>query len=455
MLKITPLGPLLTRLRHSGTVLAAFPYSPVWLAGSLLLLISAIMVYPKAAPETNDSVVLSSPVAPAAPAPAPVTLVYDETVELPVEAVGHWQQVIIQKGDSLARIFARLDISSSELHSILQSDKKARQLTNIKPGQKINVRTNTQGQVIELSHIISPTSSFMVKREGDNFKTTVVERTPEVRVRHAHGVIENSLFLTAQEAGMPDSLIMDLVGIFGWDIDFALDIREKDRFTVLYEETYIEGEKIGNGNIIAAEFVNQGNKYHAVRYTDGVGRTDYYDENGDSVRKAFLRTPVPFSRISSRFGKRKHPVLNRLKMHKGVDYAAPTGTPVKATSDGKIIYRGRKGGYGNTIMIRHAGKYSTLYAHLSGYKRGIRNGDKVKQGQIIGYIGSTGLATGPHLHYEFRENGVVRNPLKVRLPDATPVNAEYKRDFLEKANGLFAQLNAISSSMVALNNSSN
>ncbi|MDH5437193.1 MAG: peptidoglycan DD-metalloendopeptidase family protein [Gammaproteobacteria bacterium] len=373
----------------------------------------------------------------------------DHGISKPVDV---WQQAIVKKGDSLALIFARLGIKPVQLHHIMKSGKSVRELQNIKPGQEINIRANKNGEVLELLHIISPTRSFSVKREDNTFKTQLVEREPEIRIRHAHGSIESSLFLAAQKAGIEDAMIMNLISIFGWDIDFALDIRQKDSFTVLYEDIFIEGEKVRTGNIVAAEFTNQGKKYRAVRYANAQGHTDYYDENGRSMRKAFLRTPVSYSRISSRFGKRHHPVLNRLKLHKGVDYAASRGTPVKATGSGKIVYRGWKGGYGKTIVIRHAGKYSTLYAHMSGYQRGLRNGTRVKQGQTIGYVGSTGRATGPHLHYEFRVNGAHRNPLRVRLPDANPIHRKYKQDFIEKSNGFFAQLDAISNSMVALNN---
>ena len=217
---------------------------------------------------------------------------------------------------------------------------------------------------------------------------------------------------------------MELANIFGWDIDFALDIRAGDHFTVIYEERFLNGEKIGNGPILAAEFVNQGRSYKAIRYSDAGNRSDYYSPTGLSMRKAFLRTPVDFRRISSRFGKRKHPILNRMRMHTGVDYAASRGTPIRAAGDGKVIHKGRKGGYGRTVIIQHGGRYSTLYAHMNSYRRGVYTGKRVKQGQIIGYVGSSGRATGPHLHYEFRVNGVHRNPLTVKLPSAKPINSK-------------------------------
>ena len=223
---------------------------------------------------------------------------------------------------------------------------------------------------------------------------------------------------------------MDLVAIFGWDIDFSLDIRQGDSFGIVYEELYKDGVKIRNGRILSAKFVNDGKAYKAVYYTDPSGNSDYYAPDGKSMRKAFLRSPVKFSRISSRFSnKRWHPVLSKWRSHKGVDYAAARGTPVRASGDGKISFAGRKGGYGRLVVISHGGRYTTAYGHLHRYAKGARSGRKVKQGQIIGYVGSSGLATGPHLHYEFRVNGVHRNPLTVKLPEAKPVNTAYIDNF--------------------------
>jgi murein DD-endopeptidase MepM/ murein hydrolase activator NlpD len=280
-----------------------------------------------------------------------------------------------------------------------------------------------------------------------------VHRTPERRISNASGTINSSLFVAAQKAGLPDNLTMELANIFGWDIDFALDIREGDKFTILYEELYLDGEKVENGDILAAEFINSGKIFQAIRYTDQGGNTDYYSPDGKSMRKQFLRTPVEFSRISSGFSLgRKHPVLNRIRAHKGVDYAASTGTPIKATANGKIIHRGSKGGYGNAIIIQHGTQYSTLYAHMSRYKGGLRKGSRVKQGQIIGYVGSSGLATGPHLHYEFRVNGVHRDPLRVKLPGAPPLDKKYMADFKVKASNMIARLDRVRSVQVASSN---
>ena len=231
-----------------------------------------------------------------------------------------------------------------------------------------------------------------------------------------------------------------------------MDIRKGDQFTILYEDQYVDGEFIGHGNILAAEFINNGRRYQAVRYTDSGGKTDYYSLDGMIMRFVFFRTPVELARISSGFNlKRKHPILNKIRAHKGVDYAASRGTPIKSTGNGKIVHRGKKGGYGKTIVIKHGTKYSTLYAHMSNYRKGLKVGSRVKQGQVIGYIGSSGLATGPHLHYEFRVNGVHRNPLRIKLPGAEPLKKKYHEDFNRKADALLAQMDLVRNVQLASN----
>jgi murein DD-endopeptidase MepM/ murein hydrolase activator NlpD len=363
-----------------------------------------------------------------------------------------WQEVTVKSGDSLAAIFKRLDISPQELHNLLELGGATQNLRKIYPGQVLRVVTGPDQQLLRLSYPIDQLNTLEVSRNEAGFDVSTVTVTPEFRTKTASGTIDSSLFLAGNKAGLSDSLTMELAGMFGWDIDFVLDIREGDRFTVLYEEMYVEGENIGNGTILAAEFVNQGNRYQAVRYTDAGGKTDYYSLDGKSMRKAFLRTPVEFSRISSGFSLgRKHPILNKIRAHKGVDYAAATGTPIKATGDGKIVHRGTKGGYGNTVIIQHGTKYSTLYAHMSKFRGGLGVGSRVKQGQVIGYIGSSGLATGPHLHYEFQVDGVHRDPLRVKLPGAEPLQAKYLEDFNNKAEILLAKLDMVRDIQVASN----
>lgn len=368
-----------------------------------------------------------------------------------------WKTATVKNGDNMALIFARVGLSPQELYRVMTADKEALALKHLMPGQKFKFQIN-DGDLQQLVYKIDALNTLHVNRNKDeSFVVSTDTRKMETRVTNTSGIIRSSLFLAGQKADLSDNLIMELAGIFGWDVDFALDIRGGDHFTLVYEELFLDGKKQRDGNIIAAEFNNRGKTYRALRYTDAKGISDYFSPDGRSMRKAFIRTPVDFTRISSRFGKRRHPTLNRMKNHHGVDYAAPKGTPIKAAGDGKLTYVGRKGGYGKTVMIQHGGKYGTLYAHMSRIKPGMRRGKKIRQGQTIGYVGSTGRSTGPHLHYEFRVNGVHRNPLRVRLPDAAPIRAKYKTDFLNKSRGLVALLDVLkrTNTTLALNDKIN
>jgi murein DD-endopeptidase MepM/ murein hydrolase activator NlpD len=368
-------------------------------------------------------------------------------------SAGNWHTVTVKSGDSLAGIFSRLGIPPRQLHELLEQGGAASNLKRIYPGQTLRLMTDADKGLIKLSYQIDQLSSLEISHDGKDYDISTTHLTPERREISTSGVIDSSLFLAAHKAGLADNLTMELAGIFAWDVDFALDIRKGDRFTVLYEELYLDGENIGGGNILAAEFVNHGKRYQAIRYTDAGGKTDYYSPEGKSMRKTFLRTPVEFSRISSKFSLgRKHPILNRIRAHKGVDYAASNGTPIKATGNGKIVHRGKKGGYGNTVIIQHGSKYSTLYAHMSKFRGGLKTGSKVKQGETIGYVGSSGLATGPHLHYEFLVNGAHTDPLKVKLPGADPLNKKYMDDFTARAESLLAQMDLIRDVQLASNN---
>ena len=352
-----------------------------------------------------------------------------------------WLTVKVKNGDALASIFKRQQLDPMSLHQIMSLGKITSTLKSLRPGQVFRFQLDENGQLQALEYEINRLESLLVSRDAEGeFEARAIQHALDKRIGYTEGTIRSSLFEAGKQAGMTDGLIMELVGIFGWDIDFALDIREGDRFALLYEEQFLEGRKVKDGPIVAAEFTSQGRTYRAVRYTNARGSSDYYSPDGRSMRKAFLRTPVDFRRISSRYGKRRHPTLNKLKMHKGVDYAAKRGTPIKAAGDGKISFRGRKGGYGRVVIIQHGGRYSTLYAHMHRFKKGMYVGKRVKQGQVIGYVGSSGRATGPHLHYEFRVNGTHRNPLTVKLPDAAPIQREYRQDFELKTRGLLSQL---------------
>ncbi len=356
----------------------------------------------------------------------------------------------IKSGDSLASIFKKHDLSANLLHRIVHSSDIAKHLTDIRPGEILHIDLDEDKNFLGLRLVQSKIRSLEISAIDDGFRAIELNRDVEVRTNHVSGTIENSFYSAAKEAGLSEKLIMQMAGIFGWDIDFALEIRSGDRFTVIFQEDYLDGEKLRDGSILAAEFVNRGRSYRALLYTDDSGRSDYYSPDGRSMRKAFLRAPVDFRRISSRFTReRYHPVLGKKRPHRGVDYAAKIGTPVKAAGDGKVIYRGKKGGYGNTVIVKHGQTYTTLYAHLSRYNKKARKGNKVKQGQIIGYVGRTGLATGPHLHYEFRVNGVHRNPLTVKLPAAEPIAKQYRNDFELKIQPLLSKLDLINRTLVA------
>jgi murein DD-endopeptidase MepM/ murein hydrolase activator NlpD len=376
---------------------------------------------------------------------------HETTGQTATPAISHWKTVTVKRGDTLSKIFSDLTINPWELQAVLDAGKLAKKLKQIVPGQTLAFDIRN-GRLQALDYRLNKTDTLQFRPKDDGFEITLQERSIEKRISHATGSIESSLFLSAQQAGLPDKLIMELVAIFGWDIDFALDIRKGDHFSVLYEEHYLDGEKLNNGPIVAAEFSNNGKTYQAIRFADPKGNTNYYTPTGLSMRKTFLRSPVDFRRISSRFQReRNHPVLGKKRPHRGVDYAAATGTPIKAAGDGKITFRSRKGGYGKTIILQHGGKYTTLYAHMSNFRRGLRNGSRVKQGQTIGYVGKSGLATGPHLHYEFRVNGVHRNPLTVKLPTAAPINVIYKTAFNYQAVAALAQLDLIKRTQLALN----
>jgi len=365
--------------------------------------------------------------------------------ELNHESIKQWQEFTVKSGDSLSKLFKRAGLKTQQLNEVMKSGEAAKKLTKIFPEDLIRVLTDDNGELQALRYEIDPETYLMVEREYGELVAKELKHTIETRVAHAEGAIDSSLFLAANEANISENVIMELAGIFGWDIDFALDIRKGDSFKLLYEEIYRNGEKVKDGEILAAEFVNDGDVYSAVRYTNPeTNRTEYYTPEGKSLRKEFLRTPVNFTRISSRFTtKRYHPVLHKFRSHKGVDYAAKRGTPIRAAGDGKVIFKGKKGGYGRVVMIQHGSKYTTLYAHLNSYNKKIRVGKKVKQGQTIAYVGKSGLATGPHLHYEFRVNGVHRNPQTVRLPSSGPVPKRYMADFELTTTPVLAQLDLL------------
>ncbi len=393
--------------------------------------------------KTADSTPKSARLHYSLPLPEPVIPLEIDIKQAAKEiATPTWESVTIKSGDTLAAIFSKKGISASTTYQIARLNEQTKTLRYIQPGEKIQLLLDEQRKLRQMKYIPSITRTLVIQRNEDqSFSSRIINYQLEAYPVHREGVINNSLFEAAANADIPEDVIMDLANIFGWDIDFSLDIRRGDRFGIVYNELYKDGVKIRNGRILSAEFINDGKVYRAVYYTDPRGDSDYYSEDGKSMRKAFLRSPVKFSRISSRFSnKRWHPVLSKWRSHKGVDYAAARGTPIRAAGDGKIISAGTNGGYGRQIRIQHGGRYTTVYGHLYRYAKGARTGKKVKQGQIIGYVGSSGLATGPHLHYEFRVNGVHRNPLTVKLPEAKPVHPTYLSHFQENTQSYLSML---------------
>lgn len=372
-----------------------------------------------------------------------IDITQPEPEDLPVIPSASWESVVVKSGDTLSSILSQHDINAKDLLDILAVAPK--DSIKLQVGKKLRWLRAGNNQLQEFQIEISSLARHQFVRDQDSkMQYELLERDADYRPLYASAVIESSLFVDGTKAGIPDQVLIELANIFGWDIDFGLDIRQGDRFSLIYDEIFVDGERIGTGNILTARFYNQGRELVAVRYTDPQGRSDYYTPDGQNMRKAFLRNPIDFTRISSRFSQsRRHPVLHTIvRAHKGTDYAAPTGTPIKAAGDGKIIFAGRKGGYGNTVVLQHGSRYKTLYAHLSSFNRNTKTGRQVKQGQVIGYVGRTGLATGPHLHYEFLVDGVHRDPLRVSLPKADTIPNEFKADFRQRSQSLITWLNS-------------
>ena len=344
------------------------------------------------------------------------------------------KKIKVQKNDTLIKLLEKNGVSKIYIKAIIKT-KGSEKLADIKTGDFIEIAFSENKIPKEIFVTRNGLSGVLAELKEKSFKIIKHERSPEIIERFASVVIDESLYQSALKENIPDSVIMDLVYIFGWDIDFIFDIRSGDSFEILYEEYFFKGEKIKNGDIKAARFKRGKNIFSAIRFFSKTsGKKEYFSTRGENVKKAFLRTPVDFTYISSRYNlNRKHPVLNKIRAHTGVDYAAPTGTPVRSTSSGTVSFIGNKGGYGKLIEIKHSEDYSTRYAHLSKFNSRLKNGSKVEQGETIGYVGKTGLATGPHLHYEFRVSGNHTNPLTVKLPDAKPISRIEKKDFLDHA----------------------
>jgi murein DD-endopeptidase MepM/ murein hydrolase activator NlpD len=365
-------------------------------------------------PDTSLDTVAVHRITRALPTPA---MGADETLAQPF-----WREERVERGDTIGSLLARASVVDGDAMEYLRTDPAVRALYQLRPGRPLYVSTDEEGRLTGLRFLTGEGDMLSVSRSGAGFAARREAPATDTRLTLRAGEIDSSLFAAADEAGLPDSVTLGLADIFGGNIDFYHDLRRGDRFAVLYETRYVDGEPVGTGRILAAEFENGGTTLRAFRWQLPDGSVGYYNENGRSSRNAFLRSPMEFSRVTSGFSSaRLHPVLHTMRAHKGTDFAAPMGTPVRVTADGVVMLAGQQTGYGNIIIVRHDGRYSTVYAHLSRFAQGLQNGAHVRQGDTIGYVGQTGWATGPHLHYELRVDGEARDPMTVALPVATPV----------------------------------
>ncbi|MEZ5538469.1 MAG: peptidoglycan DD-metalloendopeptidase family protein [Pseudomonadales bacterium] len=408
------------------------------IATTLVILPDSVVAYRAQEEGLLPDIVAPTKVTPEIPTAAAVAPMEEISVA-PIIETDPWLHLTVRKGDTLSSLLQKAGLSVNEIHSITNSSKDAKKLASLNLDDQLDVLMK-DGKAQELRLHQSKLESLTIKRVGDSYQSERVTLVPEVRYSYAHGVIDSSLFMAGQKAGLNDKMTLKLADIFAYDIDFLQEIQTGDSFSVMYEDLYLDGKSIGHGNIIAAEFTNQGKTYRAIQYTNKNGSTSYYTPDGNIMRKQFLRTPVDFVRVSSYFSSgRYHPILHKIRAHKGIDYSAPTGTPIKAAGDGKVVFAGVRNGFGNVVMIQHGGVYTTLYGHMS--KIGVKNGQRVSQGQVIGAVGKTGLATGPHLHYEFHVNGAAVNPLaNMNVAMAEPLSKSEKADFEKKITSLMTQM---------------
>lgn len=371
----------------------------------------------------------------------------------------------VKRGDTLASIAQDRNLNLYGLHQGVNNRKFSQQFKHLIPGKTLSIVTNGRGELASLSYKNDSFTDLMqtadsgagqiassgsVIESNEPTESTVPKAAGQVKHVSSHVVIQDSLEHAASHAGLPKKITKQLTDIFAWDIDFSQNLRPNDQFTLVYEKIFDNGRAVDTGDIVAAEFTNQGEKHQAVRYKDNNGVVNYYTPEGEGMRRAFLRNPLDFAKVSSFFNPaRRHPILNRIRAHKGVDYAASTGTPIRVTGDGRVAFKGVKGGYGRVVTIEHGNEYSTLYAHLSNFSDGVDEGSQVKQGQVIGYVGSSGLATGPHLHYEFLVNGVHKDPLSVQLPHSLPIDRSLLSYFKAQTRPLLAQLERAKSTVLA------
>ena len=358
-----------------------------------------------------------------------------------------WQTFVIKSGDNLSEIFLNVGLTDQDLFRVLDSSDEAQILNRIYPGYELGFLVSNSGELDKLQVLKNPLEGFIFIREEGGYKVEQIAKEAQILPTFKVGIIEDSLFLAGQKEQIPASHLMEMANIFGGVIDFILDPRQGDSFSILYDEKYLNGTFVGHNDILVTQFINQGRTFTAIRYINKDGELGYYSPEGESMRKAFLRNPLDVFRISSNFNpRRRHPILNTIRAHKGTDYAAPTGTPIRATSDGRITRASRYGSFGNLVTIKHSGGFETKYAHLSRFASGISRGDRVRQGEVIGYVGATGGATGPHLHYEFLVNGIHQNPRTIldKLPKAESIHPDEMALFSEQAKKLLDQFDELS-----------
>ncbi len=350
----------------------------------------------------------------------------------------------VKPGDNLSLIFKRAGLGATEVYEVANSSEDAEILANLSIGDQLAFELDQDQQLNSLELFKSPLESFLFTRtDTAEFDFSKINRKPHIEIVYKDAVITDSLFMAAQRGGIEARMTLELASLFGGVIDFMMDSREGDTFSLLFEEEYLDGELIGTGQILAASYTNQGVEHTALRYENSHGESNFFNPEGESMRKAFLKNPVDFTRISSNFSlARKHPILNTIRAHKGTDYAAPTGTPVLSTADGRVTFADRNGSFGKLVVIQHGDRFETKYAHLNAYAKGITAGTRVKQGQIIGYVGSTGSATGPHLHFEFLMDGVHRNSITIhdQLPKAATIPKAEMANFKKQTNLLLSML---------------
>jgi murein DD-endopeptidase MepM/ murein hydrolase activator NlpD len=415
-----------------------------WLAAAAVVPLLGVVAAFGIAPSTyTDSVVLQRVLQ---DVPLVIPAVEESTAE-------YFREERIQRGDTLGSLLARLQIDDEQAAQYLRSARHVRSLYQLVPGRTVRAVTTDEGELVTLRYLNGDGTELLVQRRGGDFFAREQPLVTEQQYLMSSGEVHTSLFAATDAAGLSDSVAVQLADIFSSEVDFHRDLRPGDRFAVVFEAMYSNGEFVRTGRIVAAEFINAGHAYRAVYFQDAQGHGGYYTPDGRNLRKSFLRSPLEFSRISSGFSlSRFHPVLQRWRAHKGVDYAASSGTRVKATADGYVQFAGYQGGYGKLIVLRHMNGYSTAYGHLSNFGRGLRVGQHVNQGDVIGYVGSTGLATGPHLHYEFRVNGSHQNPLRLAVPQGPPITAQLKPMFEQRAQPLLSQLELIRGIDVAVAN---